>query len=131
MGETKEKIKKVIRFLAPKNNRVTREIADKTPYVVLGIALGAALLHSWVGQPAMIKGTVSTEIENPNLSIDNFEEKGELTLEDPVGFSGEIGSWAELKKHRGETLALKVIVVNAQTIETGRRGDENDNLFNK
>ncbi|MFB6216384.1 MAG: hypothetical protein ABEJ72_05390 [Candidatus Aenigmatarchaeota archaeon] len=129
----KEEIKKLIRFLAPKNNKVTREIADKLPYVVLGMALGAVLLYGWVGQPATMKGRITTTGSigyiSPNDNATIGSDQGPVPIENGLYFSGKIEPWPGLREHIGETVAFKIVVLNAATIEY--KGDnystENEN----
>jgi hypothetical protein len=119
--ELKEKLKKVARWLAPKNNRVTAELRVAIPYVVMGMAIGAILLHSWIGQPATIKGVV--EIPEENIYSENSQEL--VQIENPMFLRGQIQSWDELRAQDGETVALSVIVIDAGTIETEVVGPDN------
>lgn len=118
----KEEIKELIRKIAPKNNPYTREISRAIPYIVLGVAIGAVLLHPWVGQPTTIKGKINVSNRNNNTNI--LYPEGEEIIDEnkALSFSGEIEAWPRLREHVGETVVLKIIVIDAGTIKTKQPG---------
>lgn len=105
----KERLKKIARKLAPKNNPVTREISRGLPWLALGIMLGGIFIVQIIGQTTVIQGVVTVDNSSFMSNVPGGDDRYRI--------SGTIEAWGALREHTGEELQLGVVVLQAQAIK--------------